>query len=173
MRSTRVCAHISLSFHWPMFPATVSAMNETHFTFSIPSSASLNGVRGNWRKWRYSHISELMQTTVVCRTHSKFTEVSYSLQSSNEAPSVWTVAVHACYYACCRSISFSVLITNLQEDLDWLIKGSQLRQYSLLNTGYLKSDMYYSRPPLWSSGQSSWLQIRRPGFDSRHYQKKK
>jgi hypothetical protein len=26
---------------------------------------------------------------------------------------------------------------------------------------------------LWSSGQSSWLQIRRPGFDSRHYQKKK
>jgi hypothetical protein len=28
------------------------------------------------------------------------------------------------------------------------------------------------RPPLWSSGQSSWLQIRRPGFDSRLYQKK-
>jgi hypothetical protein len=27
--------------------------------------------------------------------------------------------------------------------------------------------------PLWSSGQSSWLQIRRPGFDSRHYQEKK
>jgi hypothetical protein len=24
-------------------------------------------------------------------------------------------------------------------------------------------------PPLWSSGQSSWLRIRRPGFDSRHY----
>jgi hypothetical protein len=29
------------------------------------------------------------------------------------------------------------------------------------------------RPPLWSSGQSSCLQIRRPGFDSRHYQKNK
>jgi hypothetical protein len=28
------------------------------------------------------------------------------------------------------------------------------------------------RPPLWSSGQSSWLQIRRPGFDYRQYQKK-
>jgi hypothetical protein len=27
-------------------------------------------------------------------------------------------------------------------------------------------------PPLWSSGQSSWLQIRRPGFDSRRYQEK-
>jgi hypothetical protein len=31
----------------------------------------------------------------------------------------------------------------------------------------------YCGPPLWSSGQSSWLRIRRPGFDSRHYQKKK
>jgi hypothetical protein len=28
-------------------------------------------------------------------------------------------------------------------------------------------------PPLWSSGQSSLLQIRRPEFDSRHFQKKK
>jgi hypothetical protein len=28
-------------------------------------------------------------------------------------------------------------------------------------------------PPLWSSGQSSWLQVRRPRFDSRHYQEKK
>jgi hypothetical protein len=28
-------------------------------------------------------------------------------------------------------------------------------------------------PPLWSSGQSFWLQIRKPGFDSRHYQEKK
>jgi hypothetical protein len=27
-------------------------------------------------------------------------------------------------------------------------------------------------PLLWSSGQSSWLQIRRPGFDSRALQKK-
>jgi hypothetical protein len=33
--------------------------------------------------------------------------------------------------------------------------------------------MTITGPPLWSSGQSSWLQIRRPGFDSWHYQKKK
>jgi hypothetical protein len=26
------------------------------------------------------------------------------------------------------------------------------------------------RPPLWSSDQSSWIQIQRSGFDSRHYQ---
>jgi hypothetical protein len=31
----------------------------------------------------------------------------------------------------------------------------------------------YIRPPLWSSDQSSWLQIRRTGFDFRHYHKKK
>jgi hypothetical protein len=29
---------------------------------------------------------------------------------------------------------------------------------------------YSFRPPLWSSGQSSWLQIQRPVFDSRRYQ---
>jgi hypothetical protein len=38
---------------------------------------------------------------------------------------------------------------------------------------YFYFHMLYYRPPLWSSGQSSWLLIRRPGFDSRHYQKKK
>jgi hypothetical protein len=35
---------------------------------------------------------------------------------------------------------------------------------------YFILDVDYKRPPLWSSGQSSWLQILRPGFDSRHYQ---
>jgi hypothetical protein len=30
-----------------------------------------------------------------------------------------------------------------------------------------KSDWW---PPLWSSGQRSWLQIQRPGFDSCRYQ---
>jgi hypothetical protein len=29
--------------------------------------------------------------------------------------------------------------------------------------------MTWQRPPLWSSGQSSWLQILRSGFDSRRY----
>jgi hypothetical protein len=27
-----------------------------------------------------------------------------------------------------------------------------------------------TEPPLWSRGQSSWLQIERSGFDFRHYQ---
>jgi hypothetical protein len=29
---------------------------------------------------------------------------------------------------------------------------------------------FFVRPPLWSSGQSSWLQIQRSGLDSRRYQ---
>jgi hypothetical protein len=33
---------------------------------------------------------------------------------------------------------------------------------------YLLQCGVFIRPPLWSSGQSSW----RPGFDSRHYKKK-
>jgi hypothetical protein len=32
----------------------------------------------------------------------------------------------------------------------------------------IKTHITCLTPPLWSSGQSSWLQIRRPGFDSRH-----
>jgi hypothetical protein len=34
---------------------------------------------------------------------------------------------------------------------------------------YLKSVNVFYRPPLWSSGQSFWLQIQRSGFDSRLY----
>jgi hypothetical protein len=37
---------------------------------------------------------------------------------------------------------------------------------------YLSNVLYLRRPPLWSSGQSSWLQIWRPGLDSLHYQTK-
>jgi hypothetical protein len=47
-----------------------------------------------------------------------------------------------------------------------------MRTMSLRNLKLLKMLFQLQRPPLWSSGQSSWLQIRRPGFDSRHYQKK-
>jgi hypothetical protein len=45
----------------------------------------------------------------------------------------------------------------------------EIRTGILVNTNFMGGD----RPPLWSSGQSSWLQIRRPGFDSRDEQKKK
>jgi hypothetical protein len=39
-----------------------------------------------------------------------------------------------------------------------------------MTTAKFSSRIVITRPPLWSSGQSSWLQIQRSGFDSRHYQ---
>jgi hypothetical protein len=40
----------------------------------------------------------------------------------------------------------------------------------VIKTFLIYFSVQFTGPPLWSSGQSSWLQIRRPGFDSRHYQ---
>jgi hypothetical protein len=39
-----------------------------------------------------------------------------------------------------------------------------------MNGKLLKNEMEKVGPPLLSSGHSSWLQIRRAGFDSRRYQ---
>jgi hypothetical protein len=36
---------------------------------------------------------------------------------------------------------------------------------------WIRKGLGQERPPLWSSGQGSWLQIRRPGFYSRHTKK--
>jgi hypothetical protein len=56
----------------------------------------------------------------------------------------------------------------------WGSHGDEHREYYHNLDLYQFADVSEERgPPLWSSGQSSWLQIRRPGFDSRHYQKKK
>jgi hypothetical protein len=84
--------------------------------------------------------------------------------------------------------------TCLQRHLDWMLwlcrelsgHGNSLTRNSVLHIASLVisigSPLHVMEfiwgllsevgPPLWSSGQSSWLQIRRPGFDSRHYQKK-
>jgi hypothetical protein len=35
---------------------------------------------------------------------------------------------------------------------------------------YYLIELQQGWPPLWSSGQSSWLQIQTSEFDSRHYQ---
>jgi hypothetical protein len=59
---------------------------------------------------------------------------------------------------------------------DWLVRCVNITHVNVIKcSGYGKwIDLQkVVGPPLWSSGQSSWLQIRRPGLDSRHYQKKK
>jgi hypothetical protein len=52
-------------------------------------------------------------------------------------------------------------------------KNIKVLPLTLSPSSVLNSLWSFVRPPLWSSGQCSWLQIRRPGFDSRPYQKKK
>jgi hypothetical protein len=70
--------------------------------------------------------------------------------------SVWRNVLHSCFY--------------------WVPCRVDLSDFSLpiglVQCPYFDSVNLLLRPPLWSSGQSSWLQIRRPGFDSQHCQKK-
>jgi hypothetical protein len=47
------------------------------------------------------------------------------------------------------------------------------KQRVLLRAELISNTRRFIVTASWSSGQSSWLQIRRPGFDFRHYQKKK
>jgi hypothetical protein len=58
---------------------------------------------------------------------------------------------------------------------DWTIPAPFKTLLFVQNTSilYLYLQVWWSWSLLLSSGQSSWLQIRRPGFDSQHYQKKK
>jgi hypothetical protein len=64
---------------------------------------------------------------------------------------------------CARNADLSLkLVVHMQRTRDAVIGDARLV--------FIKQRLW--RPPLWSSGQSSCLQIRRPGFDSRHYQKK-
>jgi hypothetical protein len=46
----------------------------------------------------------------------------------------------------------------------------QLSYCRLYRNGCTPSRLFFGVSPLWSSGQSSWLQIQRSGFDSRCYQ---
>jgi hypothetical protein len=48
-----------------------------------------------------------------------------------------------------------------------------LERVGLMYQFLFKNNRTAKWPHLWSSGQSSRLQIWRPGFDSRHYQKKR
>jgi hypothetical protein len=50
------------------------------------------------------------------------------------------------------------------------MKQSYMDSISLKNTTNDETKCSQPKPPLQSSGQSSWLQIQRPRFDSRRYQ---
>jgi hypothetical protein len=51
-----------------------------------------------------------------------------------------------------------------------LTVGSAFRLYASVSTRpRIAAAVSLKRPPLWSTGQSSWLQIQMSGFDSRRY----
>jgi hypothetical protein len=56
-------------------------------------------------------------------------------------------------------------VTGIALHVLYFITSTHTYSYFILNCVLL-----LSRQPLWPSGQSSWLQIRRPAFDSRRYQ---
>jgi hypothetical protein len=62
-------------------------------------------------------------------------------------------------------------VTHFQVGLQSLLVPYNIQHFSLANRHF--DGCMCERPPLWSSGQSSWLEIRRPGFDFRHYEKRK
>jgi hypothetical protein len=52
----------------------------------------------------------------------------------------------------------------------WAARGEFTRKYKNPSGNPFQLPLPFMRPPLWSSGQSSWLQIQRSDFDSRRYQ---
>jgi hypothetical protein len=86
--------------------------------------------------------------------------------------------------------SLNIIRVSMSRKILWPRFVAEVREmrnmYEILAKGWKKGDTLENhgivmilmnpnvsiRPPLWSSGQSSWLQIRRHGFDFRHYQKK-
>jgi hypothetical protein len=64
---------------------------------------------------------------------------------------------------------FWVTKRNDQCNLRQCIRNAYLKLTHCI-TLFFKASFQYPWPPLWSSGQSSWLQIQRSGSDSRRYQ---
>jgi hypothetical protein len=69
-----------------------------------------------------------------------------------------------------------IVLTSIQF---WFVNSNGIYHLGNLSTGEIKKETVVlvskrtiptERPPLWSSCQSSWLQIQSSGFDSRRYQ---
>jgi hypothetical protein len=110
--------------------------------------------------------------------------MSYELQLSLRNPTF-------CHRTCCVTVFESILRLGdvirqkLTAGVPWWVYTAKLptidfsgifnqtRETSTIFKQHFYQVTSSTGPPLWSSCQSSWLQIRRPGFDSQHYQKKK
>jgi hypothetical protein len=65
---------------------------------------------------------------------------------------------------------WSIMLLQLTYTLFHLVPTVTFLRQIFKQTLFMVIAIPRSRPPLWSSGQSSWLQIQRPGYDSQRYQ---
>jgi hypothetical protein len=73
-------------------------------------------------------------------------------------------------HTCCHASNQVYRLKSLQNEVLRRLLGRRWKQRKRVIIAFFCKCHW---PPLWSSDQSSWLQIRRPGFDSGQYQKKK
>jgi hypothetical protein len=103
---------------------------------------------------------------------STFRTVSYK----SRAPVLRRLATGTQSLTTCRRASTQFLVKAVNGENKFFHEKEQSHLFSMSTTTChltLISLLCFWRPPLWYSGKSSGLQIRRPGSDSRHYQKKK
>jgi hypothetical protein len=105
--------------------------------------------------------------TLNMETISHFeTSVDFQLCTRSYIPENGALQVNYCVQQTLLQITCGIYSWNL---VVWWMR----HLYSMCTNVKVNLSLFITIwPPLWSSGQSSWLQIRRPGFDSRHYQKK-
>jgi hypothetical protein len=105
-------------------------------------------------------------SAAICQPLQTSAFQSPVLRKNRQTPFVEkaTLSQHDCYFFYLSDISDFHRSSPAVGAVDWT---PDLFCFLL----YFFQPLLTTRPPLWSSGQSSWLQIRRPGIDSRHYQK--
>jgi hypothetical protein len=127
-----------------------------------------------------SACSTLTHSTVLTvRTETRLQ--NWNVGSARDCAAMWPVVVSAvplgleaaCTASPCMFLRESLKVHQITRSRHPHSNGPCTAWVGILCVCKIIWFIIINRPPLWSSGQSSWLQIRRPGFDSRHYQEKK
>jgi hypothetical protein len=107
--------------------------------------------------WTTQHAVELVAFPTCVRNSARAT--SRSSTSATSSTHIWLVCLSWYYLQTAKCIKYDVNVYNV--GLNFLDKiYASVNLINILST--------YGRP-LWSSGQSSWLQIQRSGLNSRCY----
>jgi hypothetical protein len=135
----------------------------------LPHSHSWNCSFMIWRAWSWTSASSLASTVTTLECHLTTLvnfgdNIEEQILTSNISEAIWSCSSRRMVYIfvgdCLRIVQI-----HYQQDCSCI----EAQRWPI---AILVECLHYFGPPLWSSGQSSWLQIRRPWFDSWHYQKK-